>query len=536
MSMSRRTLIRAGLMAGAASVTTAFRPRRTQGASADERTLKAVMHTTLSVFDPVWTTANITLYHAGMIYDNLFSMDANLKPQPQMVGRWSLSNDKKTYTFELRDGLGWHDGTPVTAADCVASIRRFAVAESAGQMMMQYVQDISRKDDRTFVIALKEPFGMLIDILGKLIPRSCFIMRKSDAEKPASEQVSANIGSGPFIFNQALARPGARFVYDRNPKYVPRSEPPSGLAGGKVVKVDRVIFETIADQQTAMAALQAGEIDFYEIPPIDLLAQLEADPKIKIEVLNKQGSICFLRMNWLHPPFSEQKARQALLYLMDQKAFMAASFGNPKYYGTSASLFANGNAMSNDENTDWFRHGVDLDKARQLLKESGYNGAPVVVLDPTNHPWIHNSALVAAAQLRKIGVNVQVAASDWGGLLNRRSNRETVDKGGWDIFITSDSSYSHGDPIACPTLAANGKDAWFGWPTNDQYEALRRKWAVVPMLAERQEIARQMQRLAWDFVPFVHAGVYFRPVAYRTNVRGFIGVPEIIPFWNVEKA
>jgi peptide/nickel transport system substrate-binding protein len=533
MSVSRRSLMRASLAAGA----TVALPGavRAQTSTADARTLRVVMAGDLRVFDPIWTTANITSYHASMVYDTLFSADANFKPQPQMVGKWGVSDDKKTYTFELRDGLGWHDGTPVTAADCVASIRRWGEVDPGGQAILARASDISKKDDKTFVIALKQPFGLLLDELAKPVPRCCFVMREKDARKPATEQVSENIGSGPFIFNQRLAKPGASYTYDRNAKYVPRSEPPSGLAGGKVAKVDQVIWDNIADDQTAMAALQAGEIDFYEAPPLDLIAQLEADPNIKVEVLNKNGDIGIMRMNWLHKPFSELPARQALLYLVDQNNFMKASFGNPKWYRPVASIFGNDTPMSTDVNTDWIKHGVDLDKARQLFKDAGYAGETVVVLQATNRPFMSNSEQLIAAQLKKIGVNAQLAPSDWGGVITRRANQGPVDKGGWDIFVTSDSDYSHSDPLGVSTLMANGLQSWYGWPSNAPYEALRTQWADADTLEDRQQIAKKMQQLAWDFVPTIELGQYFSPVAYRANVKGILGMPEIIPLWNVEK-
>jgi peptide/nickel transport system substrate-binding protein len=533
MILSRRQIVGAGLGAGMVAASPSV--LRAQSVAAGARTLRAVMQSDLRVFDPIWTTANITAYHGTMVYDTLFSLDANFQPQPQMVGRWSLSDDKKTYTFELRDGLGWHDGTPVTAADCVASIRRWAQVDPGGQAIMDRVADLSKKDDKTFVIVLKQPFGMLVGELAKPVTRCCFIMRQKDASVPPTEQVTSNIGSGPFVFNKSLAEPGVRYVWDRNTKYVPRSEPASGLAGSKVVKLDRVVWENISDQQTALAALQAGEIDFYETPPLDLIGQLESDPKIKVDVLNKNGNIVILRMNWLHKPFSEQKARQALLYLVDQNAFMNASFADPKYYRPVTSIFGNDTPMSNDENIDWYKHGVDLDKARQLFKESGYAGEPVVVLQATNMAYMSNSEQLIAAQLRKIDVNAQLAASDWGGVVTRRANQQSDDKGGWDIFVTGDSDYSHSDPIGLSTLMANGLNSWYGWPDNKDYEALRTKWADAETLEERKQIARQMQRLAWDFVPTVLLGQYVSPVAYRANVHGFIGMPEIIPFWNVQK-
>jgi peptide/nickel transport system substrate-binding protein len=531
MNTTRRTVLKSGVAAG----TLAALPRRSraQAAPPANKTIRAVMEADLRVFDPVWTTADITSYHAAMIYDTLFSVDSELAPQPQMVSKWSVSDDKKLYTFELRDGLGWHDGTPVTAADCVASIRRWAVPDPGGQAMMERVRDISKKDDKTFIISLKEPFGPLLDQLAK--PIRCFMMREKDAMKPATEQVSANIGSGPFVWNATEAKPGVQYVYDRNTKYVPRPEPLSGAAGGHVVKIERVVWENIGDQQTAMAALQRGEIDFYETPPTDLLGQLQSDPNIKVDVLNEGGNIVIMRMNFLHKPFSELKARQAMLYLVNQNDMMKATFGDPKYYGSLDSIFGTHTPYVNDENTDWFRHGVDLDKARQLFKDSGYNGENVIVLQATNVAVMSNCEQLIAAQLKKIGVNATLAPSDWGGVVTRRSVKASDDQGRWDIFVTWDSDYSHSDVIGLPTFQASGDKAWYGWPKSDEFEALHAKWADAATLAEQKALARQMQKVWWDFVPTLLLGRFTQPVAYRANTKGWTHMPEMIPFWNVEK-
>jgi peptide/nickel transport system substrate-binding protein len=452
-----------------------------------------------------------------------------------MVGKWDLSDDKKVYTFQLRDGLGWHDGTPVTAADCAASLRRWGAADTGGQAMMARVRDIAAKDDKTIVVSLNEPFGLMLDVLAKPVAHVCFMMRAQDAAKPPSEQVSANIGSGPFLFNTSESKPGVQYVYDRNTKYVSRTEPTSGLAGAKNVKVDRVIWENIGDEQTAMAALQSGEIDFYETPPTDLLGQLESDPNIKVDILDKGGNIVIMRMNCLHKPFSDVKARQAMLYLVNQLDFMKATFGDPKYYGSLDSIFGSATPYVNDANTDWFRHGVDLEKAKQLFKDAGYNGEQITILQATNIGYMSNSDQLLAAQLRKIGVNVQLAPSDWGGVVTRRAVQAPTAAGGWDIFVTSDSDYSHSDPIGLATFAANGLKGWYGWPSNDAYEAIRAKWPDAATFDDRKELARQLQTLTWDFVPTVLLGRFTSPVAYRTNVSGVIAMPEIIPFWNIEK-
>ncbi|TIO11883.1 MAG: hypothetical protein E5X86_35540 [Mesorhizobium sp.] len=283
MEISRREVLKVGLAAGTAVSIPSVLRAQTSGA----RTVRMVKQTDLRVFDPIWTATNITADHGAAIYDTLFSFDSKFMPQPQMVGKWGVSEDKKTYTFELRDGLGWHDGTPVTAADCVASLRRWAQVAPGGQLIMARASDVSKKDEKTFVIALKEPLGVLIDLLADLTPPCLFIMREKDSNRPATEQVTSTIGSGPFKFNEALSKPGASYTYDRNEKYVPRKEPSDGLAGAA-----------------------------------DLYSSVESDPNLELQVLDRAGWDAVVRMNFLQSPFNNVKARQAILHLIDQEAFM----------------------------------------------------------------------------------------------------------------------------------------------------------------------------------------------------------------------
>ena len=530
MPTSRRSLMKAGL-AGALSVP-ALRHAR---AATPANTLHAVMQGDLRSFDPIWTTANISAYYGAMVYDTLFAVDDKYQPQPQMVGKWGLSDDKKTYTFELRDGLGWQDGTSLTAADCVASIRRWAVRNAGGQAVMERAADLSAKDDKTIVLKMKEPFGLVLTALSTCTTPLCFMMPKKDAETDPYQQVKGRIGSGPFTFNQKLTRPGSRYVWDKWDKYVPRKDAPSGLAGGKVVHLDQVVWENITDEQTASAALNAGEIDFYELPPLDLLPTLTSNPDLKLKIMNPTGFDGMMRLNWLHPPFNNQKARQAMLYLVDQKAILNATFGNPKYYHPNPSLFGYDTPMSNDANTGWFKQAPDPAKAKQLFKESGYNGEKVIVLQATDFAFMNNSAQLIAGWLQNIGVNAQLAAMNWGEVITRRASMKPDDQGGWDIFVTYGGGYDFSNPITLIALSANGKKSWFGWPENADYEKLRMQWAAASTVADQQAIARKMQALAWDFVPMVMLGSWTQPAAMRKNVNGFLTNPDVIPFWNVTK-
>lgn len=532
MTISRREIVKAGMAAGTALSFPSVLQAQTAPSAA--RAVHMAMGD-LRAFDPVYTNTFITGNHALTIYDQLFALDSKLMSRPQMVGKWSASDDKKIYTFELRDGLGFHDGSPVTAADCVASIRRWAQVDPGGQLIMERAKDIAKKDDKTFSIVLKEPLGLMTDLLA-YSGYTLFVMREKDADRPATEQVTANIGSGPFRFNEALAKPGASFTYDRNDKYVPRNESPDGFAGGKIVKVDRIVWNNIADEQTAFAALQAGEVDFLSSPHIDLLAQIRSDPKLALEVLNKGGLDYYLRLNFLQPPFDNVKARQAMLHLIDQEAFLSVMCPDKSYRRTLTSIFGNDGLYSNEENTGWYKKGGDPEKARQLFREAGYTGEKIVILDPTSNAITNDASQLLAATLQKIGVNAELAPSDWGGVVARRANKGPVDRGGWNIFISADTNFALSNPLIDTSLLANGDKAWYGWPKSDEYEALRAKWPDVATLQDRQALARRMQSVWWDFVGGVFLGQIFAPIAHRKTLTGFIGMPAYVPMWNIQKA
>lgn len=532
MTTTRRRFVQGGIAAG--SLIAAPASVRAQAAPPVSRTIRAVLHGDLRVFDPVWTTANMTSYHAAMVYDTLFGTDDKYRPQPQMVSKWGVSDDRKTYTFELRDGLRFTDGTPVTARDCVASIRRWAARDGGGQHMMARLADTPVKDDKTFQIVMKEPYALVVEWLAKAGTNVCYIMREKEAGTDPNQQITTILGSGPFTFAESAVVQGQRYVYDKNPNYVPRSEPAVQTAGGKVVNVDRVIFENIADEATAIGAIRAGEIDMIEYPNVDLLDTLQGEPDIELRVLNQQGQLGWARVNWLHPPFDNVKARQAMLHLIHPSEVMKATFGNEKYFRGSSSLFGMGTPMENDANIDWFKTAPNIERARQLVKESGYDGRPVVVLQATNIAYMNNAANLIAQWMRQAGFNVSLQASDWGAVITRRAVKAPPDQGGWNVFFTSASVNAFGNPIALSGHAANGERGWFGWPKDDKHEQLRDKWAAAGSDDERRQVAREIQQNAWDFVPHMYFGQWFQPAALR-KLEGLIGMPELIPFWNVRK-
>ena len=529
MNTSRRTLIQAGLAAAVPGVL------RAQTRPPASRTIRAVLQSDVATYDPIWTTANISAYHGAMIYDTLFGNDHDQVPQPQMVGKYGSSDDKLNWTFELRDGLRWSDGTAVTSADIVPSLKRWAVRSGSGQLLLPHIKEIAAKDEKTFTIALKEKFPLLLSMLGSSTTPLCYMMRKREAETDPMQKIDTIVGSGPFLFNQAETKPGTQYVYDKNPNYVPRSEPPSGMSGGKVVKIDRAIYVNMPDSQTAVSALQAGEIDFYELPPIDLLDQLQGDPNIVVENIFDVGSVGYVGINWLHPPFDNVKLRQSLLYIVNQVDMIRPTFANPKWYSTCGSYFTCGTPMDNDANTSWFKGGPNLAKAKELMKEGGYDGRPIIMLQATNIAYMMNAATVMAQEMREAGYNVQLMPMDWANVVQRRASRLPPEQGGWNIFFTSGDGMSDSNPYMIGGMATIGDKGWFGWPTDAKNEELRAQWMSAESLPERQRLAREIQDNAWNIVPHMYYGQWVQPVAYRKSTSNWLHVPGIIPFWNVTK-
>src|SRR3979409_877095 len=332
------------------------------------KTITAVMHSDLRIIDPGFTTAYITRDHGYMVYDTLLATDSNFKIQPQMAD-WKVSDDKLTYTFTLRDGLKWHDGAPVTAEDCVASLKRWGKNDGMGQKLMDFTASLEATDARTITLKLKEPYGLVLESLGKPSSLVPFMMPKRMAETPAGQQIKEQIVSGPFKFVQAEFQPGVKAVYEKNKDYVPRKEPPSWTAGAKVVKVDRVEWITMADAQTAVNALQSGDIDFMENPAGDLLPVLAANPDLKVETLNKLGFQTLGRMNFLFPPFDNVKVRRAAFVAINQKDVLDALVGNPEYYKICGAVFVCGTPLASDVGAESLIKGNGMETARKLPAE-----------------------------------------------------------------------------------------------------------------------------------------------------------------------
>lgn len=497
-------------------------------------TLTAVMHSGLRMLDPIVSTAHITRDHGYMVYDVLVAADGEGVVRPQMAD-WTVSDDKLVYTFTLRDGLRFHDGAPVTAADVVASLKRWGARDGAAAFLMAATAGIAAEGDDKVVWTLTEPFPLLTEVLAKPSSVPAFIMPARVAATPADQTITDYVGSGPFVFSAADFQPGVKVVYDRFDGYKPRSEPASGLAGAKVVNVDRVEWVTMPDNQTAISALMGGEVDLIENVQIDLLDILKSSPDVTVETRDPLGYQVFARMNFKHPPFNDVRLRRAAMAALGQEQVMATLIGNPDYYKLCGAIFGCGTPLGSEAGSESLKAGGDPARARQMLTEAGYDGTPVVIMQATDLGTVGTAPVVIAAALREAGFKVDLQAMDWQTLVSRRASQKPPAEGGWNIFTSFISGIESNTPLINPILPSTGDTGWFGWANDPELEALRAAYLKADGPEAQKAVAHRIQEHVLDQVIFVPLGNY--PFVQARSNRLTDMLPTAVPvFWNLKLA
>jgi peptide/nickel transport system substrate-binding protein len=501
--------------------------------AAQSQTLKVVMHSDLKVMDPLVSTAYISRNHGFLIFDQLVARDAKGVVRPQMADKWETSKDGLSWTFTLRDGLEWHDGTPVTAEDCVASIRRYAQRDATGLRLAAMVDGYDVLSPKVFRIRLKTPYGLLLDALSKpslspLLMMPAKVAATSPAEPLKPEQM---IGSGPFIFKRDEWKPGEKVVYVRNPKYRPRAEPPSGLAGGKVAHLERVEWIAISDSQTALAALNRGEVDMVEILANDLVPVARQNRSLIVEPLWQQTY--FFRPNWLHPPFDNPKVRQAAMVALNQVQMLKGMVGDPQSFKPCYSVYACNSPYYTESGMSGMVRG-DVKRAQALLKEAGYDGTPVLIPHTTDLPVLNNLGPLAKQQLERAGFKVQLIAGDWQSMVGRLRKKDKPADGGWNAYLSSLDLADAQNPIDRGHFNTDCKTSLLGWPCDAKLEQMRDAFSRTDDPAARKGLAREIQERNADIGAFVPLGEY-SAVAARSNKLEIVFKQPITVFWGIKK-
>ena len=497
------------------------------------RTLRMVPQANLGSLDPVWSTANITRNHGYMIYDTLYGMSADLEPQPQMAAGHAVEDDGRRVVIALRDGLAFHDGEPVRSADAVASLRRWMARNPFGQKLATVTDELAADGDRRVVFRLSKPFPLLFHALAGL-SQSAFIMPERVARTDPFKQIDDATGSGPFRFKRDEFNSGSLVVYERNAAYRPAPGAPSQTAGGKVVHFDRVEWQIITDAATAAAALQRGEIDWFEQPPPELQTLLRRNRALSVEPIDRLPLIGVLRLNHLHPPFSDRALRRALLPAIEQRDFMQAVVGtDPALIIERVGAWTPGTPMASAAGLEPLLSPRSPERARAMMRDAGYTDQPMRLIGPTDILAPSAMTQVAADLFRRLGFNADVALSDWGTVVQRRASREPLDKGGWSALLTAFSSFDFVDPALHSLVRGNGAQGWPGWPAIPRLEALRDAWFDAPTAEARRAVCDDIQRTAIEEVAFVPVGAYVSLTALRRDLVD--RVPGFALYWNIRR-
>jgi peptide/nickel transport system substrate-binding protein len=504
------------------------------GRAASATTLRFVPAADVPSLDPVWTTASQTRDHAMLVYDTLYGFDDALVPRPQMVAGHVTEPDGLRWTLTLRDGLKFHDGERVLASDCVASIKRWGARDSFGQALLAATDELSAPDDKTILFRLKYQVPQLPAALAKY-SSPCVIMPARLISGSAFAQVTDPIGSGPFRFLADQRVAGSRLGYAKFDGYVPRQDGQTqGSAGPKIAHFERIEWVIMPDGATASAALQNGEVDWLRWPLVDLLPLLRRSPGVKVAVIEPTGLIGKFRFNHLQAPFNNKLVRQAILPALSQIDYMTAAQGDDtSLWRDKIGFFTPGTPMASDVGMDALTGKRDLALARKRLKESGYSGERTVVMLPGDFPIYRAMAEVTGQLLKDIGFNVDIQSVDWATAMQRRAKPEPVEKGGWSVFHTGWGGDQELNPVTNIWLRGNGQDAAPGWPTSPAIEQLRDRWLREQNPAKQAEICAEIQKQAFDDLPYIPTGQLFAPVAYRADLTGMVnGLPA---FWNIRR-
>jgi len=520
--LRRRTTLAGGAALAVASLS---RPREARAAKG----MTVVWESEVTILDPHITTATISRTFGLHVFDMLFAMNEKGEIKPQMVDSWQASADKLTWSFTLRDGLKFHDGAPVTAADVVASLKRWAMRDPLGKMLMADTATLEARDARTFAFVLKQPFPMILDVLGKPNAPLPVIMPARIAATPADQRIPEPIGSGPFRFVKSEWRPGNTMLLERNPDYVPRAEPPDFLAGGKRVKIDQLTLRVMPDQSTGANALIAGEIDYMQYLPFDMLPILETEKGVKLMGLGGihqfQGNF---RLNHAAPPFDNPAVRKVMWKLVDQDAILTAIGVPEKYRAKSCSSFwMCGTPLTTDAGAG--DNKFDMAAAKAELKASGYKGEPVIILEVSGS-ISQTASRVLVQNMRDIGFTVEQQPRDWPTVLARRAKKE-----GWSMFPVYSNGTDMFSPLSHFYVASTCSADYPGWSCDDKIPGLLKSFTQAATLEDRRKIAAEIQTAAYALTPSVMWGQFTIPAGYRSDLKGLIQSSYPM-FWEVERA
>ena len=466
--------------------------------------------------DPVRNTGTVTHSIVQHWYDMPVTWDENLQPAVQMVDSWSVEPDASSYSFTLRDGLMFHDGKPVTSDDLIASMNRWKNFVGVPARIWELAEpELEKVDKQTFKITPTKPFGLWVEYWAQ---RPTFAMPKNVVEALGEEEIMTDYtGSGPFKFKEWL--PGNRVVMERFEGYVPRSEPKSGGAGGRVAYLNEIHVLEVPDASTRVASLLTQQVDFADGIPNDFYETLNSAPNLRVEVI-PSWAVAALATNKFWPPLNNPKSRLAIQIATDPVKYMTAGYGDEALWDLCGSLFLCGTTWATEANSENY-YKTDMELAQKLwdeaVAESGFEGK-IVLLTNTDYADFYASSLITREILESLGAEVDFVVTDWATVLSRKIanlQKDPQTEQGWHFYHTGGAFL---DPIQDPSLGR----AWNGGWRNEEGMALVEDFSKAKSREEAMAIVEEIQRIYWEEDPsLIRYGEFSYLVTMQDYVKGY---------------
>ncbi len=469
--------------------------------------LRAGFQTDPVGLDPHITNATSTRNMLENTYEGLVRFDSSLQVLPALAESWETSEDGLAWTFHLRPGVTFHDGSPLTASDVAFSINRIKDPAIASPRSDDFgvVESIDVVDDLTVVFNLTQPFAPLLSKLGS----SLNVIVPQHVVEAEGDLQNTVVGTGPFRFVEYL--PQTSMVLERNDDYW-RTD----AAGNQLPYLDGIQIIFYPDPTSRTTAIQTGSVDWIEYVPAPDIDILALDPAIEL-VGGIASNFRTLYMNATHAPFDNVLVRQAVSHAIDEQAIVdVALFGTGGVVATGTTIPA-----ENFYGIDTSPYiGRDVERARELLAEAGYaDGFEFDLYVTSTYDFLRTPAELIQADLAAVGITANIVAEDWTVYLPKAL------AGDFTATILGESGQSDPDDFLFNVFyTGNGGNlSQFSDPVLDE---LLEQGRQVSDIEERREVYARAQERIFEMAPHVFLFHSTQYVAHRDNVHGYLHFPN----------
>lgn len=494
--------------------------------------LTVALNAGISTLDVHRTTGTTASTPSFAVQEFLLAYDENLIAQPLLVDKWSLSQDSKKWSFTLRPGIKFHDGTPLTAEHAVKSWLRWADRDNFGNTILGFVDKVRATGELTFDVDMVEPSALVLEGMARIGGYYPVIVPPKMYDIPAATGAEVMLGTGPYKVKQYL--PGDRLTVDRYDGYKPSPLKASFMSGKKVAYFDQVEYVIVPDQNARIAALKTGQIDILETVPGDFYKDLSKTSGVTVQIITNNSSRQGAWLDNVDGVFKDKRVRQAFAMAYPVEDALRAAFGDSQFWTLCPSMMLCGTKWGNfADGSKGIYNARDITKAKQLVKDAGAEGATVVVLSPEDLPTYASPALISRKTLETIGLKVDFKATDWATQTNWREKPEL-----WDVFHTAGGGAWGANPLLNSSLAKN--KYWNKYQDESgRMTAGMDKLARATSAEQQLAIVKEMQSVFWEDIPYVSFGDSFNTAAYRTdtvNSRTDFGMPfNVFNAWREKK-